>query len=53
MDEDLRIMIAGGGTGGHLYTALAIGAEITNRKPNTTVHYVGSKFGLEARVDQL
>ena len=50
MDEDLRIMIAGGGTGGHLYPALAIGAEITNRKPNTTVHYVGSKFGLEARV---
>jgi len=50
MDEDLRIMIAGGGTGGHLYPALAIGAEIINRKPNTNVHYVGSKFGLEARV---
>ena len=50
MDEDLRIMIAGGGTGGHLYPALAIGAEIMNRKPNATVHYVGSKFGLEARV---
>ena len=50
MDEDLRIMIAGGGTGGHLYPALAIGAEIANRKPNTIVHYVGSKFGLEAHV---
>jgi len=50
MDEDLRIMIAGGGTGGHLYPALAIGAEIANRKPDTTVHYVGSNFGLEARV---
>ena len=45
-----RILIAGGGTGGHLFPALAIGEEIQRRKPNTEIHYVGSSFGLESRV---
>ncbi|MBT3180371.1 MAG: undecaprenyldiphospho-muramoylpentapeptide beta-N-acetylglucosaminyltransferase [Candidatus Marinimicrobia bacterium] len=45
-----KILIAGGGTGGHLFPALAIGEEILRRDPNAIIHYVGSKFGLEARV---
>ena len=45
-----KILIAGGGTGGHLFPALAIGEEIQRREPNAKVHYVGSNFGLEARV---
>lgn len=45
-----RILIAGGGTGGHLFPALAIGEEIHHRDPNAKIHYVGSNFGLEARV---
>ena len=49
MDE-LRILIAGGGTGGHLFPALAIGEEILNRNSKTKIHYVGSIFGLEAKV---
>lgn len=50
MDEEIRIMIAGGGTGGHLYPALAIGEEIMKRTNNVKVHYIGSKFGLEAKI---
>ena len=42
-----NIFIAGGGTGGHLFPALAIGDEITERHPNAFIHYVGSTFGIE------
>jgi len=45
-----KILIAGGGTGGHLFPALAIGEEIHRRDPNAKIHYVGSNFGLEAKV---
>ena len=44
------IVIAGGGTGGHLFPALAIGEEINMRYPNIKIHYMGSIFGLEAKV---
>ncbi len=40
-------IIAGGGTGGHLYPALAIGAELQKRS-DARVHYVGSTYGIEA-----
>jgi len=43
----LTFIIAGGGTGGHLFPALAIGSELNNQA-NVNVHYVGSKFGMEA-----
>ena len=45
-----KILIAGGGTGGHLFPALAIGEEIKRREPNAIIHYIGSDFGLEAKV---
>ncbi len=47
---DLKILIAGGGTGGHLFPALAIGEEIHYRNPKAKIHYIGSNFGLEAKV---
>ena len=45
-----KIIIAGGGTGGHLFPAIAIGEEIKDRFPRTEIHFVGSKFGLESKV---
>ena len=48
--RDFRILIAGGGTGGHLFPALAIGEEILSRNPHCKIHYVGSIFGLESKV---
>jgi len=48
--DNYKIIIAGGGTGGHLYPAIAIGEEIKERLPNAQIHFVGSIFGLEAKV---
>jgi UDP-N-acetylglucosamine--N-acetylmuramyl-(pentapeptide) pyrophosphoryl-undecaprenol N-acetylglucosamine transferase len=44
----LRVMIAGGGTGGHLFPAIALGDEILAR--GGAVRFVGTAAGLEARV---
>jgi UDP-N-acetylglucosamine--N-acetylmuramyl-(pentapeptide) pyrophosphoryl-undecaprenol N-acetylglucosamine transferase len=45
-----RILFAGGGTGGHLYPALALGEAVQALRPGTEVHYVGARRGVEARV---
>jgi len=50
MDKKFTVLIAGGGTGGHLYPAIAIGELMQRKYPNIKVHYLGSKFGIEATV---
>lgn len=44
------VIMAGGGTGGHLYPALALGAALEERDPELRVHYVGARRGVEAHV---
>jgi UDP-N-acetylglucosamine--N-acetylmuramyl-(pentapeptide) pyrophosphoryl-undecaprenol N-acetylglucosamine transferase len=44
------IMIAGGGTGGHIYPAIAIGKAISQLDNNCDVRYVGTKAGLEQKI---
>ena len=44
------ILFAGGGTGGHLYPALALAAAVRDLSPGTDVHFVGALRGVEARV---
>ena len=46
----LRILIAGGGTGGHLFPGVAIAEEIRARHADAEVTFVGTKRGIEARV---
>jgi UDP-N-acetylglucosamine--N-acetylmuramyl-(pentapeptide) pyrophosphoryl-undecaprenol N-acetylglucosamine transferase len=46
----VRILIAGGGTGGHLYPGIALARELLRRDPATTVSFVGTAQGIEARV---
>jgi UDP-N-acetylglucosamine--N-acetylmuramyl-(pentapeptide) pyrophosphoryl-undecaprenol N-acetylglucosamine transferase len=46
----MRIIIAGGGTGGHLFPGIAIAEEFLARDPNNEVLFVGTEKGIEARV---
>ncbi len=48
-DERLRVVIAGGGTGGHLFPGLAIAREIVRRRPDALVTFAGTARGIEAR----
>ena len=43
-----RVIISGGGTGGHIYPAITIYKEIMKQNPDAKVLYVGTKQGLEA-----
>lgn len=45
-----RVLFAGGGTGGHLYPALALASALEAERPGTEVHFVGALRGVEARV---
>lgn len=46
----MRIVFAGGGTGGHLYPAIAMAKELLRRPEASEVLFVGTSEGLEARI---
>ncbi len=46
----LRVVIAGGGTGGHLYPGIAVARELLARRPDATVTFAGTARGIESRV---
>jgi len=48
--EPLTVILSGGGTGGHLYPALALADALAARRPDVVPFFVGSERGLEARV---
>jgi UDP-N-acetylglucosamine--N-acetylmuramyl-(pentapeptide) pyrophosphoryl-undecaprenol N-acetylglucosamine transferase len=46
----MRVLISGGGTGGHLFPAIAIAQALSRKDPDGQVLYLGSQTGLEAQV---
>ena len=50
MSKDPYIVFAGGGTGGHLFPALAVADELRRRRPLAAIEFVGGRRGLEIRL---
>lgn len=49
-NKETNILFAGGGTGGHLFPALAIAEEIRKLEPNAQFLFAGTKDKIESRV---
>ncbi|WP_312653045.1 undecaprenyldiphospho-muramoylpentapeptide beta-N-acetylglucosaminyltransferase [Aminipila sp.] len=43
----MKIIMTGGGTGGHIYPAIAIAEKIKQKRPEAEILFVGTKKGLE------
>jgi len=50
MNQVNRLMIAGGGTGGHVYPGVAVAEAWMRLVPNADVVFVGSERGMESRI---
>jgi UDP-N-acetylglucosamine--N-acetylmuramyl-(pentapeptide) pyrophosphoryl-undecaprenol N-acetylglucosamine transferase len=48
--NSLRVIIAGGGTGGHVFPGIAVADALARRSPDLQVCWVGTTRGIEARV---
>src|SRR5687768_14729298 len=46
----MRVILAGGGTGGHLFPGVAVAREFQRRDAMTKILFVGTDKGIETRV---
>jgi UDP-N-acetylglucosamine--N-acetylmuramyl-(pentapeptide) pyrophosphoryl-undecaprenol N-acetylglucosamine transferase len=46
----MKVILSGGGTGGHIYPALAIARGILDRDPSAQILYVGTEKGMESTI---
>ena len=46
----MRVLIAAGGTGGHIYPGIAVAKEILHRYPKSEIRFVGTARGLENKL---
>jgi len=45
-----KVLFAGGGTGGHLFPAIAVAEQIMELEPNTEILFVGTKSKIEGKI---
>ena len=50
MKNPIRIIFAGGGTGGHLYSGIAVAQELKRKYPDAEILFVGTEYGLEKTI---
>jgi UDP-N-acetylglucosamine--N-acetylmuramyl-(pentapeptide) pyrophosphoryl-undecaprenol N-acetylglucosamine transferase len=50
MPDPLRVVIAGGGTGGHVFPGIAVARELLARRPDAQISFAGTARGIESRV---
>ena len=46
----IKVLIAGGGTGGHVYVGIALAQELMRRNPGNQVLFVGTAKGMETKL---
>ncbi|MDT7602805.1 MAG: UDP-N-acetylglucosamine--N-acetylmuramyl-(pentapeptide) pyrophosphoryl-undecaprenol [Acidobacteriota bacterium] len=46
----MRVLFAAGGTGGHIYPAIAVANEVVRRDAGSSVRFVGTARGLETKL---
>src|SRR5215471_15412265 len=46
----MKVIIAGGGTGGHLFPGIAVAREIQRRQPGSKILFVGAEQGIETKI---
>ena len=46
----MKVIIAGGGTGGHLFPGIAVAREIQRRHPGSPILFVGAEQGIETKL---
>ena len=46
----MKVLIAAGGTGGHIFPGIAVAKEIMQRDPESEVLFVGTARGLEKKI---
>lgn len=46
----MKLLIAGGGTGGHVFTGIALAQELQSRGADNQIVFVGTQKGLESRL---
>ena len=46
----MKVVVTGGGTGGHIFPAISIGEEILRRDLKNEVLFIGTKSGLEGKI---